>query len=239
MGILENIEEATEKRRVKRIAEYLEVILTSKDADEIKASYNRIEYIMDCTRETIDSKWLHLYKTKYRKTKEETAITKFNINSLLEGIKKDIMSKVEGLMVEEDFQDMFEKIKTWLDQNIKSEEDADKFNDDPSALMEELGLYSLDDIFQYMIETFKEDFDMMKGLDQKIKLVIEGRMSVDEVVDSIYPVIKANMEIKEINVPEYLTKLVIKFLILEGKKTKTAIMISNDVKEENVKDAEF
>ena len=165
---------------------------------------------------------------------------KFDTSNILEDLKKEILKEVEGLMVEDDFQDMFDKIKMWLDNNIKSEEDAKKFSDDPSAMMEELGLYTLDDISHYIQETFQEDSDMLKGIIQSANLVIDSKNTIDEIIDSVYPVIKADMESKEIFAPEYLVRLVIKGMILNEKKNKTSIIVSEQPKEETiVKDVEF
>ena len=177
---------------------------------------------------------------KYSRKVQE--ITKEEKDQILEKLKEAIMTKVKDQMVDEDFQDMFDKIKNWIDKNINTTEDAEKFAEDPSPLMEELGIYTLDDIFHYIQETFQEDSDMMKGIKQSANLVIDGKNTVDEIVDSIYPVIKADMESKEIFAPEYLVRLAIRGMILREKKNKTSIIVSEQEqpKEETIiKDAEF
>ena len=175
---------------------------------------------------------------KYSRKVQE--ITKEEKDQILEKLKEAIMTKVKVQMVDEDFQDMFDKIKNWIDKNINTVEDAEKFAEDPSPLMEELGIYTLDDIFHYIQETFQEDSDMMKGIKQSANLVIDGKNTVDEVVDSIYPVIRSDMESKEIFAPEYLIRLAIRGMILREKNNKTSIVVSDkQTREEIVKDAEF
>ena len=227
---------AREERRVNCIAEHLEVILTSKEDEKIKEAYERIMYIMDCTKETIDNKWMKLYVEKYRK------IPEVEKEQIIEGLKEILMNEIKDNMLKEDFEDMFDKIKRWVNDNIHTEKDAEKFAEDPSPLMEELGLYTLENLCNYLEETFREDSDMMKGIKQSALLV--DNMPIDEVVDSIYPIIKSDMESKDICIyNDALVKKVIKELI---NKQRTSIVVvqqqaeQEQPKEEtNVKDAEF
>lgn len=178
------------------------------------------------------------------KTEEENPITNSTkeTEELLKVIKDSVIKNIKDQMVDEDFQDMFDKIVEWIDDNIKSVEDLIKFKDDPSAVIEELGLYTFNDIFGYIQETFQEDSDMLKGIQQSANLLINGNNTIDEIIDSIYPVINSDMESKEIFAPEYLVKLAIKGMILKEKKNKTSIIVSEQEqpKEETiVKDVEF
>ena len=227
---------AREERRVNCIAEHLEVILTSKEDEKIKEAYERIMYIMDCTKETIDNKWMKLYVEKYRK------ISEVEKEQIMEGLKEILMNKIKDNMLKEDFEDMFDKIKRWVNDNIHTEKDAEKFAEDPSPLMEELGIYTLENLCNYLEETFREDSDMMKGIKQSALLV--DNMPIDEVVDSIYPIIKSDIESKNICIfNDALVKKVIKELI---NKQRTSIVVvqqqpeQEQPKEEtNVKDVEF
>lgn len=236
--ILENLELGREEMRVNNIAEYLEVILTSKENEKVEEAYKRIMYIIGCgcTKETIDNKWMKLYVEKYRK------IPEVEKEQIIEGLKEILMNKIKDNMLKEDFEDMFDKIKRWVNDNIHTEKDAEKFAEDPSPLMEELGLYTLENLYNYLEETFREDSDMMKGIKQSALLV--DNMSIDEVVDSIYPIIKSDMESKDICISDdALVKKVIKELI---NKQRTSIVVvqqqpeQEQPKEEtNVKDVEF
>ena len=88
---------------------------------------------------------------------------------------------IKDNMLKEDFEDMFDKIKRWVNDNIHTEKDAEKFAEDPSPLIEELGLYTLENLYNYLEETFREDSDMMKGIKQSALLV--DNMPIDEVDD--------------------------------------------------------
>ena len=236
--ILENLELGREEMRVNNIAEYLEVILTSKENEKVEEAYKRIMYIIGCgcTKETIDNKWMKLYVEKYRK------IPEVEKEQIIEGLKEILMNEIKDNMLKEDFEDMFDKIKRWVNDNIHTEKDAEKFAEDPSPLMEELGLYTLENLCNYLEETFREDSDMMKGIKQSALLV--DNMPIDEVVDSIYPIIKSDIESKNICIfNDALVKKVIKELI---NKQRTSIVVvqqqpeQEQPKEEtNVKDVEF
>lgn len=236
--ILENLELGREEMRVNNIAEYLEVILTSKENEKVEEAYKRIMYIIGCgcTKETIDNKWMKLYVEKYRK------IPEVEKEQIIEGLKEILMNEIKDNMLKEDFEDMFDKIKRWVNDNIHTEKDAEKFAEDPSPLMEELGLYTLENLCNYLEETFREDSDMMKGIKQSALLV--DNMPIDEVDDSIYPIIKSDIESKNICIfNDALVKKVIKELI---NKQRTSIVVvqqqpeQEQPKEEtNVKDVEF
>ena len=88
---------AREKRRINHIAEHLEVILTSKENEKIKEAYERIMYIMDCTKETIDNKWMKLYVEKYRK------ILEVEKEQIMEGLKEIFMEQIKDNILKEDF----------------------------------------------------------------------------------------------------------------------------------------
>lgn len=226
---------AREERRVNCIAEHLEVILTSKEDEKIKEAYERIMYIMDCTKETIDNKWMKLYVEKYRK------IPEVEKEQIMEKLKEMFMDQIKDNMLKEDFEDMIDKIKRWVNDNIHTEKDAEKLTEDPSPLIEELGLYTLENLYNYLEETFREDSDMMKGIKQSALLV--DNMPIDEVVDSIYPIIKSDMESKDICISnDALVKKVIKELI---NKQRTSIVVAQQPEQEQpkeetiVKDVEF
>ena len=176
---------------------------------------------------------------KYSRKVQE--ITKEEKDQILEKLKEAIMSKVKDDMLKEDFEDMFDKIKNWIDKNINTVEDAEKFAKDPSPIFEELGLYTLENLYNYLEETFREDSDMMKGIKQSALLV--DNMPIDEVVDSIYPIIKSDMESKDICISnDALVKKVIKELI---NKQRTSIVVAQQPEQEQpkeetiVKDVEF
>ena len=176
---------------------------------------------------------------KYRKVQE---ITKEEKEQIMEKLKEMFMDQIKDNMLKEDFEDMIDKIKRWINDNIHTEKDAEKFAEDPSPLIEELGLYTLENIYNYLEETFREDSDMMKGIKQSALLV--DSMPIDEVVDSIYPIIKSDMESKDICISnDALVKKVIKELI---NKQRTSIVVvqqqpeQEQPKEETiVKDVEF
>lgn len=175
----------------------------------------------------------------YNENRKSKEITKEEKDQILEKLKEVVMKKIKDDMLKEDFEDMFDKIKRWVNDNINTEKDAEKFAEDPSPLMEELGLYTLENLYNYLEETFREDSDMMKGIKQSALLV--DSMPIDDVVDSIYPIIKSDMESKDICISnDALVKKVIKELI---NKQRTSIVVQQqpeqETKEAEVKDVEF
>lgn len=222
MNMVDRLAVANEERKWEIMESYFplfDIIIENKDEKAVANAYDELDWKLGYSESKLN-KLIEDYKVRKQGQQEQDKLNE----ELLNNLKEEILEQFKGNMVEEDFQDMFDKIKNWIDKNIKTKEDAEKLDKDPSALMEELGLYSLDDIADYIEETFKEDSDMMKGLRQSAMLFINGKNTIDEVIEAIYPVIKGDMESKEIEVPEYLVKIIIKEMLIEEKQKMTSVV---------------
>ena len=123
------------------------------------------------------------------KTEEENSITNSTkeAEELLKVIKDSVIKNIKDQMVDEDFQDMFDKIVKWIDDNIKSVEDLIKFKNDPSAVIKELGLYTLNDIYDYIQETFQITFGnrIRRQIEAYVPIYIACGGTENEALDDI------------------------------------------------------
>lgn len=141
----------------------------------------------------------------------------------LKRLKDEIIAGIKSQMVDEDYEEAFQMIIDWVDDNICTLKMAKELIKDPSALIEELGLYTFYDVSTYLQDLFTSDQDITKGLIKSIEKAIDENVHVDEIVEQILPVIEKDMINKDLDFPTRITKYVIKMFIKEGIKERNKI----------------